>query len=421
MEQLKISGGKSLFGTIEIPSAKNSVLPIIAACVLCSGAVTLEHVPMLEDVRTSIEILRALGCGVEQKGDTVTINAGGVSRSLVPPSLMSRMRSSVFYLAPLLSRTGHAEISRPGGCNLGARPIDIHLAGLAAMGAFITARGDTVIAEASNGLHGADFTLRFPSVGATETLLMAAVLAKGNTILRGAATEPEVCDLAKFLTEAGAKITGAGTRTLRITGQENLFGARFKACPDRITAATVMCAVAACGGEVLLENVRISAVKPVVDILSRAGCSFSLSGGSSAVIASNGALRCFGSVTTGVYPAFPTDAAPLVAAALLKMRGTCSITDMIFQNRFSCASQFTKLGANVNVRENTLDIKGVNHLIGAKVEAQDLRGGAALVIAAMTATGDSTVSGVQHIARGYQDIVSMFFSLGADISLCSDL
>ena len=336
MEILTISGGSGLFGEVRIPGAKNSVLPIMAASVLCRGTVTLTDVPHLSDVEASARILQSVGCKVLLENGRAVITPPEFPGSAVPEPLMRAMRSSLFYLAPLLARTGRADIYTPGGCRLGARPIDMHLSGLEKMGAHITEKdGGALEVTAPDGLAGADICLRFPSVGATETLLMAAAAARGETVLRGAAVEPEVTDLARFLQGAGADITGVGTRVLHIRGRELLMGTRHAVCPDRITAATVLCAVAGCGGEVLLTNTCNAHLAEVLRILRRAGCMVSASGDSSVALASSGALRAAGGWDTGVYPSFPTDAAPLMAAALLRAQGESRVTDTIFENRFA--------------------------------------------------------------------------------------
>lgn len=417
METLTIRGGNSLSGSVRIPGAKNSVLPVMAASVLCGGTVTLTDVPRLSDVEASLRILQSVGCRAQWCGDgCVEIAPPDLPGSAVPESLMRAMRSSLFYLAPLLARTGRAQICMPGGCRLGARPIDMHLSGLARMGARVTEKaGGALEISAPDGLSGADITLRLPSVGATETLLMAAVAARGETVLRGAAAEPEVVDLARFLQSAGARITGAGTRVVRVRGGE-LSGTRHAICPDRITAATVLCAVAGCGGRVTLTNARGEHLAEVVRLLRRAGCAVSSGADGTVSLATHGRLRAVGGWDTGFYPAFPTDAAPLMAAALLRARGESSVTDTIFENRFACAAGFAQLGASVNVCGRTLHVHGMDRLDGASVCAPDLRGGAALVIAALQAHGQTCISGAEHIGRGYADIAALLAPLGAKIS-----
>lgn len=415
MDTWKISGGESLFGSVRIPGAKNSVLPLMAASLLCNGTVTLSDVPNLSDVAASRRILQSLGCTVRRKGRTLSITQGAELGSAVPEECMRAMRSSVFYLAPLVARTGRALIYNPGGCRLGARPIDLHLKGLADMGAQIRQAGNALEVTAPNGLRGAQISLRFPSVGATETLLMAAVCARGETVLRGVAVEPEVRDLIRFLQSAGACITGAGSRTLHIMGRDFLSGTQFRPCPDRITAATVLCAVAGCGGEVLLNNTCNDDLLPVTRILRRAGCAILSCGPRSLAISSCGRASGVESLFTDVHPAFPTDAAPLMGAALLRARGETAITDTIFENRFSCAEGFSALGGSVNVFGRTLYVHGVPALRAARLCAPDLRGGAALVIAALQAEGESFLTATGHIMRGYEDLPALFGALGAKI------
>lgn len=410
-----IRGGRGLFGSVQIPGAKNSILPLMAASMLCHGTVTLEHAPHLTDVDASLQILQSVGCGAVRRGGSIVVTPSETPGSAISESLMRSMRSSLFFLAPLLARAGRADIFRPGGCRLGARPIDLHLAGLAQMGAQIEERAGALTLRAPHGLQGADITLRFPSVGATETLLMAAAAAKGQSILRGAAAEPEIVDLARFLQAAGAHITGAGTQEIRIAGNDCLMGVRHTVCPDRITAATVLCAVAGCGGEVLLSNVCSGHLGEILRVLRAMGCMLSTSGGDSVAIAGDGRLRAVPALHTGVYPGFPTDAAPLLAASLLRAEGQSAITDTIFENRFACAEGFNRLGAQATVQDRTLSIPGTRILRGAELCAPDLRGGAALILAALQAEGESRVTGAEHIDRGYEDIAALFSHLGADI------
>lgn len=417
MNALTVCGTRGLFGSVRIPGAKNSVLPMLAASLLCHGAVTLTNVPALSDVDVSVRILQSIGCRVAHKNGSISVTPPEVPGSVISAELMRTMRASVFYLAPLLVRTGRAQVCMPGGCRLGARPIDLHLFGLARMGAQIEEQQDGALTLfAPDGLSGADITLRFPSVGATETLLMAASSARGETILRGAAAEPEVTDLARFLQSAGAAITGIGTRTLRVRGSDCLMGARYEVCPDRITAATVLCAAAGCGGEVLLTHMCSAHLTRVLQVLRDAGCMISASGEDSVALASDGALHAIENLQTGVYPEFPTDAAPLLAAALLRARGESLVTDTIFENRFACAEGFAALGAKAAVQGRALRVHGVKRLQGAALHAPDLRGGAALVIAAMQAEGESRITGAEHIGRGYEDIAALFAPLGAKIA-----
>lgn len=418
MEAFSIEGGHRLFGTVAIPGAKNSVLPLLAASILCRGTVRLYHVPMLSDVRASLQILDSLGCVAQYESGTVSVASGHLCSSTVPPRLMCMMRSSVLYLAPLLVRTGRAVITQPGGCQLGARPIDLHLAGLVAMGARVAQESQMhkIILTAPFGLYGADFTLRFPSVGATETLLMAAVTARGNTVLRNVATEPEITDLARFLQAAGARISGIGTRTLHIIGQDALLGAQHTVCPDRIVAATVLCAVAGCGGEAILTQCNPSHLTPILDALRRAGCACVARDHRTVTISSNGQLQMPQLLEAAVYPALPTDALPLLCAAFLQANGTGIFNDTVFENRFACAKGFAALGAQVQLHGAALTLHGVPKLYAAKLQAEDLRGGAALALAAMLAQGTSILDGTELIMRGYENFAALFSNLGARIT-----
>ncbi len=417
MRDIIVRGKKNLNGSVEIPGAKNSALPLIAASVLFKTSVVLNNVPNLSDVKTAIEILNVLGCKADFYEKTLSINAQSVVNSYIPEHLMQTMRSSLFFLAPILVRKKKACITAPGGCKLGARPIDIHLDGLESMGAIVELDElGKINLTADNGLKGADFTLKFPSVGATETLIMAAATAKGKSVLRGVAKEPEIEDLIRFLQSGGAKIFGANTDVLYIDGVENLHETRHTVCPDRITAATVMCAVAACGGETLLLNCNPEHVGAITPHLNLLGCNTIETSASSLCVSSSGLKSGIGSVFTDIYPAFSTDAAPVLMAACLRAKGQSICTDTIFENRFACAKEFNLLCADAQTNANTITVNGVNELYGANLTAHDLRGGAALVVAAMQAIGESRISNMHFIARGYEDIVKLFSTLGADIS-----
>ena len=417
MKQIVIQGGKPLRGSTEIPGAKNSALPLMAAAVLCSGSVELSRVPFLSDIEISMQILRSLGCTALRKANGhVLIHAPRLTNSAVPQHLMCAMRSSIFFLAPLLVRTGCAEISMPGGCKLGARPIDIHLDGLAAMSVAMEEHDDALVLRAPNGLQAAEFALRFPSVGATETLLMAAAGAHGVTVLHNVAKEPEIEDLIRFLQQAGVPISGIGTSRLVITGQEMLQGVNFTVCPDRIVSATVLCGVAACGGEALLTGCCAEHMQAVLPLLHTLGATVLSPGNADLYIVSAGPQDGLGHKATGVYPALPTDAAPLLAAAALRTKGQTVLRDTVFENRFSCADGFAALGAQVRCSGRALSIIGTQMLQGAALYGQDLRGTAALVLAALQAQGESTLQGVSHLDRGYEDIVALFAGLGAEIT-----
>ncbi len=413
--ELIIRGGRPLNGTVRIPAAKNSILPLLAATLLCDGPVTFEDVPALTDVENSLALLRGVGCGVSSRAGRVRICTPRRALSVLPEGPARAMRSSVFYLAPLLHRAGAVTMPLPGGCRIGARPIDIHLDGLAAMGARVELRGGGLTLKAPpEGLHGVDWKMRLPSVGATETLLMAAVRARGVTVLRGAACEPEIEDLARFLGKCGALICGAGTPTIWVQGVRALSGTSYTPIPDRITASTLAGAVAGCGGRLELENCRPDQMAPMLALLKRAGCQIE-SRDKGLVIRRQGSLSGGGTVYTGGYPAFATDAAPVAAAAFLRAEGETRFCDRVFENRFSCAEDFARLGADVRREGCCLVIRGVKELRGCALRARDLRGGAALVTAALCAEGESRIFGVEHIRRGYEDIAELYGRLGADI------
>lgn len=411
MELLRISGGKKLFGEVFLPTAKNSVLPMMAAALLCDTPSRFLPVPDLLDVQTSLSVIRALGAQGEYENGVLTVRPAPLT-GRVPAQLSAAMRSSVYYLAPMLHHTGHAFLPFPGGCQLGKRPIDLHLSGLEAMGATIAIAEDGIHCDAPAGLHGTNFCFSLPSVGATETMMLAAAQAKGTTVLCGCAKEPEIADLARFLNRCGANITGAGGCCITIHGVKSLSGARHTPIPDRITAATVLCAVAACGGEVVLHRVCYPHLLATVHLLEQAGAVFFRPTAQTLRMTVSRPLSGVWA-KTGVYPAFATDAGPLLAAAMLSATGESRIEETIFENRFACAEEFQKLGAQIAVEGGTLKIAGKKPLSGAPMTARDLRGGAAIVIAALAAQGESQIAGVEYIRRGYEDIAALLAPLGA--------
>ncbi len=357
---LIITGGMPLNGTVHIPAAKNSVLPLLAAALLCNGTVRFLQVPHLADVDTSVELLQGAGCTARWQGSDITVQ-GVPSTCRLAPEVAARMRASILFCAPLLARLGRVETVLPGGCRIGARPIDLHLSGLAQMGVHCREEGARLILTAPAGLHGADITLGFPSVGATETLLLAAAAAQGETVLRGAAREPEISDLAAFLNRCGGCVQGAGTSTIRVQGRRMLYSCSFAPMADRIVASTLACACAAAGGRVELTGCRPETYAPLLEILAQMGCRVE-TGPESAVITRLGALHGAGRVFTGVYPALATDAAPLLAAAMLAADSASSIEDVVFERRFGCAEGFAAFGAAVQVQGRTLDIRPVRQL-----------------------------------------------------------
>ena len=415
MKQYRIVGGTPLQGRCVLPAAKNSVLPILAATLLCSETVVLHRVPRTSDVRTSLQLLETLGkTPCRPPRAPLTIAPGPMLCSELPWNLAAAMRSSIFYLAPVLHKTGRVTMPMPGGCRLGPRLIDIHLEGLARMGARITWQPQTVTLTRNGVLHGADYTLRIPSVGATETLLMAAAGAQGASVLRGAACEPEVKDLADFLNRCGADIHGAGTPIIRVRGTPELGGCAFTPLPDRIIGATLACAAASAGGRVELPNARAEEMQDILQLLERAGCRVERQNG--VCVQAEGRLQGVGKICTGAWPGFATDNAPLLAAAMLRAEGTTEICDTLFEKRFACAAQFAAMGAEVQVRGRTLCIAGRQTLHGAECYAPDLRGGAALVLAALGTQNElSTVWDAGHIDRGYPCLAAMLRKLGANV------
>ncbi len=412
-----IAGGNRLSGSVTVQGAKNAVLPIMAASVLAPGETELLNVPTLRDVNTTIRILRGLGCSVEREGDAVYIDSRPMSRSEIPHSLMRELRSSVIFLGALLARCGHARLSMPGGCELGPRPIDLHLMALRALGAEIDERGGDLICSAPSGLHGAGIALPMPSVGATENAMLAACAAEGETVIMNAAREPEITELQTFLQTLGADVTGAGSATVRVRGKKlEPFRVGHRIMPDRIVSSTLLCACAAAGGDVELRAVEPRHFSTVLHSLSECGCDI-MSNSSSVRLRSGGNLKAPMPVITGPYPGFPTDAQPLMLAACLKARGTSVFVENVFQNRFRFTEELQRLGARIHTEGRVAVVTGVEALHGAPTVATDLRGGAALIIAALSAEGETDILDSGHVERGYESFDERLAALGADIRL----
>lgn len=412
-----IAGGNRLSGSVTVQGAKNAVLPIMAASVLAPGETELLNVPTLRDVNTTIRILRGLGCSVEREGDAVYIDSRPMSRSEIPHSLMRELRSSVIFLGALLARCGHARLSMPGGCELGPRPIDLHLMALRALGAEIDERGGDLICSAPSGLHGAGIALPMPSVGATENAMLAACAAEGETVIMNAAREPEITELQTFLQTLGADVTGAGSATVRVRGKKLVpFRVGHRIMPDRIVSSTLLCACAAAGGDVELRAVEPRHFSTVLHSLSECGCDI-MSNSSSVRLRSGRNLKAPMPVITGPYPGFPTDAQPLMLAACLKARGTSVFVENVFQNRFRFTEELQRLGARIHTEGRVAVVTGVEALHGAPTVATDLRGGAALMIAALSAEGETDILDSGHVERGYESFDERLAALGADIRL----
>lgn len=413
-EQIVVTGGWSLNGTVRVPAAKNSVLPLLAAALLCQRPVRLRGVPRLSDVECSLALLRGAGCTAQWQGSDVALSGSPV-QSTLPGQTAAQMRASILFCAPLLARLGRAETVLPGGCRIGSRPIDLHLTGLARMGVQeLDAGPGRLVLLAPSGLHGAEITLRFPSVGATETLLLAAACARGPHRAAGSRTGAGGRRPGRFPQPVRRQCGGAGSSTLIIEGRRALGGCVFSPLPDRIFASTLACAAAAAGGRVELTGCSPELYAPVLEILAQMGCRVER-GGESVQVARFGRLYGAGRVFTGVYPALATDSAPPLAAAMLCAEGESSIEDVIFERRFACAEGFAALGGRVNTAGRVLHIRPGGALRGTRLSAPDLRGGAALVLAALAAQGRSQIGGVAYLDRGYADFTEILASLGARI------
>ncbi len=410
-----LNGGKRLEGACFVQGAKNAALPILAASVVCPLETDLLNVPQLSDVAASLEILRCLGCTAVQQENDVYIDSRSLSSNTVPRRMMESMRSSVLFMGALLARCGEVHLTLPGGCKLGARPIDMHLDAMKVLGASVEENGCEIICRAER-LTGAHIRLPYPSVGATENAMIAACAAEGETHITGAAGEPEIVDLQEYLRKAGAYISGAGTGTIRISGFEPERRAGHRVIPDRIAAATFLCAAAACGGDIELRGVDLRQFSRLQHFLKRAGCDI-ISSQRSVRLISDGKLSAVGCVSTGPYPEFPTDMQPLLMAALLKAHGRTEFIENVFDSRFGHAKELRRFGADISVEGRSASVWGVRSLSGAVVSAGDLRGGAAMIIAALSADGESLIVDQGHIARGYEHLDHKLRYLGADIYL----
>ena len=409
----RISGGNRLNGDIRIQGAKNAVLPIIAASIVTGCETELINCPRLSDVEAAMCILRHLGCIAERDGDTLYIDSRGMSATDIPHELMREMRSSVIFLGAILARAHSAQLYYPGGCELGARPIDLHLDALRALGAQISDSGGKLECSDS-GLKGTRINLSFPSVGATENIMLAACAASGETVITNAAREPEIVDLQDYLRKLGVCVFGAGTPTISISGFNPVQVVGHRVMTDRIAAATMLCCTAATGGKVRLLSVEPAHFETISEALEYMGCQIER-GSTEITISSNGILRAPKPVVTKPYPGFPTDAQPLLMAACLKADGTAVFTENIFENRYRHAVELRKLGSDISVVGRVAMVTGVPKLIAAPVTATDLRGGAALVVAALAAEGETQLYDVGHIIRGYERLDEHLRALGGDI------
>ena len=417
MAKIIVKKSNPLKGSVKIDGAKNAVLPIIAATLLAKGKSVIKEVPNLRDVHVISDLLRHLGAEVEYEGKTLTVDATNITTCEAPYELVRKMRASFLVMGPLLSRFNHTKISMPGGCAIGTRPIDLHLKGFKCLGADVEIDHGFVEARTEK-LKGSKLYLDFPSVGATENIMMAAVLAEGTTIIENAAEEPEIVDLANFLNEMGADVKGAGTNTIRIKGVKELRGAEHTVIPDRIEAATYMVAAAMTKGDIVIENVLMEHLKPVTAKLKEAGCK---------IIELENAVRVIGPETlkpidikTLPHPGFPTDVQAQFMAMLTIAKGTGVVIETVFENRYMHVAEFNRMGANIKIEGRTAVVKGVDQLYGAKVNATDLRAGAALILCGLIAEGDTEIGEIYHIQRGYVDIDKKITALGGNIEIVED-
>ncbi|HIT72162.1 UDP-N-acetylglucosamine 1-carboxyvinyltransferase [Tyzzerella sp. An114] len=415
MSVFVVSKSPALSGNVKISGAKNGALPILAASILTDEECVISSVPPLKDVFVMIDILKKLGADIDydEKKEKVTVCCKNIGTWEEDSDDASKLRASFIIMGPLLARMKKARIPLPGGCQIGSRPVDLHLKGFQAMGATIEQKMGFISAKTKK-LIGDTIYLDFPSVGATENIMMAAALASGVTVIENAAAEPEICDLAKFLCKMGAKVTGAGTDTIKIEGSEKLKGAKHKVIPDRIEAGTFMVASAITGGDIILENVISEHLKPVTAKLAESNVLIEELEGNKMRVAANEKLKPI-NIKTMPFPGFPTDMQSQFMSLSAVISGTSIITETVFENRFIYAGELRRMGADIKIDSRSAVIEGVKKLTGTQVRATDLRGGAALILSALAAEGETEISDIYHIERGYCNIEKKFESLGAFI------
>lgn len=414
MSKLLVNGGKKIFGQIRVDGAKNAILPALSATILNSGINIIKDVPDLSDVNVMIDILKSIGCKVEKEDNNIIVDSTNINTYEIPENLVREMRSSIVIMGAMLSRMGRVNICYPGGCEIGLRPIDLHIKSLKQLGIEIIEEYGYLNAKADR-IVGAEIQLDIPSVGATQNIMFASVRCEGTTIIRNAAKEPEITFLQKFLNSMGAKIRGAGTNIIRIDGVQRLYPAEVIIIPDRIVAGTYLAACASAGGNLELENVEPEHIQSIISKLKECGCIIKVFKNRVSIL-STGNLKAVDTIRTQPYPGFPTDMQAQFLALLSKAHGTSIITETVFENRFKHVEELMKMGADIRIDGRVAIIKGVNRLTGANVIAKDLRGGAALVIAGLSAEGETVIDGVKHIDRGYRAIEDVLGSLGCDIS-----
>ncbi len=413
MKEYIINGGRMLEGAVDIRGAKNSILPLLAGCILTDEIIVLHDCPYISDVDSMIKILEGLGCKIIRNDRDLIVDSSGVCNSQIPSSLAKELRSSIFLLGSLLSRLKKAKVAYPGGCDIGLRPIDIHIAGLKELNIDIQEQGGFIICNSQNA-RCADVVLDLPSVGATENLMMSSVFIKGKTVIRNCAKEPEIVDLQKFLNAMGAKIKGAGSSVIVVEGVDKLHGVEYTPIPDRIVAGTYLIATAMCGGNVELRNVNSEHISSLISKLSKTTCKIYVKN-DRIIVKSKGRQKSLDCIETMYYPGFPTDLQSQIMAMQTVSRGTSVIVENIFETRFKTASELKKLGADITIKGRVAVVKGVKELTGSEVVATDLRGGASLVLAGLVANGETVVKDIHHIDRGYEDMSLDLSALGANI------
>jgi len=409
-----IKGGNVLSGKIDVSGAKNAALPILAASVMTEGENLFSSCPSISDVQSMLKILAALGCKVHRAADTVSVDASQMNCCRIPDDMMKEMRSSVFLAGSLLTRCGEAVISHPGGCNIGERPIDIHIDGLTKLGAHIEYTTENIVIKAGN-LKGADIKLAYPSVGATENLMLAAMGAEGTTRIINSAREPEIEDLQNYINSCGGNVRGAGSGIIEVEGRKRLTGCSYRIMPDRIEAGTYLLMALASGGDIVLEGISKKPIASLINVLAK--CGYELRCRESSVsVKTCGTHRVSTHITTAPYPGFPTDLQPQMTAFLAVKGSDCSVCETIFEKRFEYAKQLKKMGADIEIFEKQVIIKDNNILYGARLEAQDLRGGAALIIAGLAAEGSTVVENTKYVKRGYSRLEEKIRLLGGEIT-----
>ena len=413
MESFVVQGGRRLEGTLRVDGAKNAALPILAACVLTEDDVLLTGMPDIADVRRMVEILRMLGCRVHQDGGAMTISARDIASCEMPDQLSKQIRSSIFMLGPILSRFREATVTYPGGCEIGLRPIDLHLSGLRALGVVIQEEGGVIHCD-GRGMHPGDVHFDYPSVGATENVMMAAACLPGTTTIFNAAREPEIVDLQRFINAMGGSVRGAGCATITIDGVPKLHGALWTPMPDRIVAGTLLAAAAITGGSICLTNAPADDMHAIIAKMRAMGCDVAEKDDTLALTAP-ARLMAFPLLQTQPHPGFPTDMQVQMLALLSVAEGTGVIVENVFENRFTHAGDLNRMGANILCSGRTAIVRGVDQLCGAHVTARDLRGGAALVLAGLKAQGETLVDGAALIDRGYDHLENQLCALGADV------